>query len=70
MPIHGFSDLSIVPVDFWHRHYLIYDQSFHKLATCDFYRGLWYVHSVCPEDSYMGLSRDDAIRSWLSYQVG
>lgn len=67
MAIAGFSDLSIVPVDFWHRHFLVYDLHFHKLGTCDFVRGMWYFNSVSPKDSYMGLSRDDAIRSWLSY---
>lgn len=62
-----FSDLSIVPLDFWHRHFLVYDVHYHKLGSCDFVGGVWYFHAVSPAESYIGLTRDYAIRSWLSY---
>lgn len=64
--VSGLESLSIVPTDFWHRHYLVYDANFHKLGNCDFIRGLWFFNSVADEDSFMGFSRDDAIRSWLA----
>lgn len=60
------SDLSVVPVDFWHRHYLVYDSHIRKIGSCDFIRGIWYFYFPSTQESFMGFSRDDAIRSWLS----
>ena len=60
--LHG---LSVYPVDFWHLKYLICDVNFHKVAFCDFRCGIWYCKPVNSTESFMGFTRDDAIRSWL-----
>lgn len=66
MAILSFSDLSIVAIDFWGRHYLVYDANFHKLGTCDLIYGIWHFTPVSSKDSYKALDRDSAIRFWLS----
>lgn len=63
---YGFSALSIVPVDFWRRHFLVYDLNFHKVGSCDLWHGVWHFTPVNSTESFMGFTRDDAIRSWLS----
>ena len=61
-----FGSLKIVPSDFWRRHFLVHDGSFRKLGNCDFHRGVWYFTPIGFDTSFMGFSRDDAIKSWLS----
>lgn len=61
-----FNNLSISAIDFWRRHFLVYDLNFHKLGTCDLKRGVWYFSPVDSPENYMGFTRDDAIKAWLS----
>ena len=65
-----FAALKIVPSDFWRRHFLVHDDSFRKLGNCDFHRGVWYFTPIGCDTSFMGFTRDDAIRAWLSFCAG
>lgn len=58
--------VTLVPVDFWHFHYLVYDLNFYKLGTVDFKLGFWFFTPVGSSDSFFGFSRFDAVRSWQS----
>lgn len=62
--------VSLVPTDFWHRHFLAYDPNYHKLGNCDLVRGVWYFTPADSPDSFMGFTRDDAVRSWLTSVKG
>lgn len=56
-----FSDLSIVPLDFWHRHFLVYDAHYRKLGSCDFVGGVWYFHESknCTNQEYDSRNNQD-----------
>ena len=57
--------LKIVCIDFWRRHFLVYDSDFHKIGTADLYKGIWtFTHSGTGK-SFFGYSRNDAIYSYL-----
>ena len=64
--IPDFDSLQIVPSDFWRRHFLVHDGSFRKLGNCDFHRGVWYFTPIGCGTSFMGFSRDDATKAWLT----
>ena len=61
-----FDSLQIVPSDFWRRHFLVHDGSFRKLGNCDFHRGVWYFTPISCDTSFMGFTRDDASKAWLT----
>ena len=61
-----FDSLQIVPSDFWRRHFLVHDDSFRKLGNCDFHRGVWYFTPIGFDTSFMGFTRDDVTKAWLT----
>lgn len=60
-PIH----FTLAPLDLLRRHFLVYDANFHKVGTCDRNKGVWLFRPNNSLDSFMGFSRDDAVRSWF-----
>lgn len=55
----------MVPVDFFRFHYLVYDAAYTKIGSLDYKRGVWTFTHVNTGETWFGLTRTEALRSWL-----
>lgn len=55
----------IVCIDFWRRHFLVYDPLFRKIGTADLRKGIWTFTFSATGENFFGYSRDDAINDFL-----
>ena len=63
-----FNSLRMVPVDLFHRHFLVYDEEFKKIGTVDLRRGIWTFTLARNSVSFFGFSREDAVRAWIRFE--
>ena len=57
--------LKIVCIDFWRRHFLVYDCDFYKVGTADLAKGIWTFTESYSGETFFGYSRNDAINCFL-----
>ena len=46
--------------------YLIFDDRYHKMGSVEMRRGVWYCIDNQTKEEFMGLTRDEAIKDWLT----
>jgi len=55
----------MVPVDFFRRHFLVYDAAYTKIGSLDCKRGVWTFTLAETSETWFGYSRDNALRNWI-----
>ena len=60
-----YNGFRLVPVDMFRFHYLVYDAAFIKVGSLDYHKGIWLFTQTSNSDTFFGLTRDAALRSWL-----
>lgn len=58
-------NLKIVATDLFRRHFLVYDESFKKIGSLDCCKGVWTFTLAETMETWFGLSRHEALRSFL-----